>query len=81
MENQLYQYITGVITNKNQKMMIVNGMPNHIHLLIGLKPDCNLSDLIRDIKANTTKWINENNKLAGRFQWQRGFGTFLLACS
>jgi putative transposase len=80
-ENQLYQYITGIITNKNQKLMIVNGMPDHIHLLIGFKPDCNLSDLIRDIKSNSSKWINENKMLSGRFEWQRGFGAFTLAKS
>lgn len=80
-ENQLYQYITGIINHKNQKLMIVNGMPDHIHLLIGFKPDCNLSDLIRDIKSNSSKWVNENKMLSGRFEWQRGFGAFTLAQS
>ena len=59
-KEELYKYISGIILNKNQKLMIINGMPNHIHLLIGTKPNCNLSDLIRDIKANSSKWINEN---------------------
>src|SRR5690606_6233636 len=80
-KTKLYQYITGIITNKNQKLMIINGMPDHLHLLIGLKPDCNLSDLVRDIKANSSKWINENKLLPGKFEWQTGFGAFTVGQS
>ena len=80
-KDELYKYITGIITNKNQKSMIVNGMPNHIHLLIGTKPNCNLSDLVRDIKANSSKWVNENNLVNGRFEWQNGFGAFTVSQS
>ena len=78
---ELYKYISGIISNKNQKLMIINGMPNHIHLLIGLKPNCNLSDLIRDIKANSSKWVNEMNFVVGKFQWQNGFGAFTVGHS
>ena len=77
----LYQYITGIITHKNQKLMIINGMPDHIHILIGLKPDCVLSDLVRDIKANSSKWINENKFVLGKFEWQTGFGAFSVSQS
>jgi len=77
----LYQYITGIFTNKNQKLMVINGMPDHLHLLIGLKPDCNLSDLVRDIKANSSKWINENKWVVGKFEWQSGFGAFTVGQS
>ena len=80
-KTKLYQYITGIITNKNQKLMIINGMPDHLHLLIGLKPDCNLSDLVRDIKANSSKWINENKFLAVKFEWQTGFGAITVGQS
>jgi len=80
-KNELYKYITGVISNKNQKLMIVNGMPNHIHLLISTKPNCNLSDLVRAIKANSSKWINENKFVKGKFEWQRGFGAFTVSQS
>ena len=78
---ELYKYITGIISNKNQKLMIINGMPNHIHLLIGTKPNCNLSDLVRDIKANSSKWINENKFVLGKFEWQTGFGAFTVSQS
>ena len=78
---ELYQYITGVISNKDQKLMIINGMPDHLHLLIGTKPNCNLSALVRDIKANSSKWINEKRLVAGKFEWQTGFGAFTLGQS
>ena len=78
---ELYKYITGIISNKNQKLMIINGMPNHIHLLIGTKPNCNLSDLIRDIKVNSSKWINENKFVLDKFKWQTGFGAFTVSHS
>lgn len=80
-KDELYKYITGIISNKNQKLMIINGMPNHIHLLIGTKPNCNLSDLVRDIKSNSTKWINEKQFINGKFTWQTGFGAFTVSQS
>lgn len=78
---QLYKYITGIITNKSQKLIIVNGMPDHVHLLIGMKPDACLSDLVRDIKANSSKFINEQKLAVGKFDWQTGFGAFTLGYS
>ena len=80
-KDELYKYITGIISNKNQKLMIINGMPNHVHLLIGTKPNCNLSDLVRDIKANSSKWINEKQFVNGKFEWQTGFGAFTVSQS
>lgn len=80
-KEELYKYIAGIITNKNQKLYIVNGMPNHIHLLISTKPNCNLSALVRDIKANSSKWINEKQLINGKFQWQNGFGAFTASQS
>ena len=80
-KSELYKYISGIIANKDQKLMIVNGMPNHIHLLIGTKPNCNLSDLIRDIKANSSKWINEKKFTNFHFEWQTGFAAFTVSQS
>ena len=80
-KSELYKYISGIIANKDQKLMIVNGVPNHIHLLIGTKPNCNLSDLIRDIKANSSKWINEKKFTNFHFEWQTGFGAFTVSQS
>ena len=73
---ELYKYITGIITNEDQKLIVINGMPDHIHILIGLKPNKALSDLVRDIKANSSRFINEKRWIDGKFEWQTGFGAF-----
>lgn len=75
-KDELYKYITGIISNEGQKLIAINGMPNHIHILIGLKPNKSLSDLVRDIKANSSRFINEQRWIAGKFEWQSGFGAF-----
>ncbi len=80
-KEELYKYITGIINSKNQKMMVINGMPDHIHILISCKPDSNLSELIRDVKANSSKWLNDNNYVLGKFEWQPGFGAFSVGFS
>ncbi|MHA3788417.1 IS200/IS605 family transposase [Flavobacterium hauense] len=78
-KDELYKYITGIITNEGQKLIAINGMPDHIHILIGLKPSVALSNIVRDIKANSSKFINERKWIAGKFEWQQGFGAF--SCS
>ena len=80
-KEELNKYITGIITNKGQKLIAINGMPDHLHLLIGMKPDCNLSDLLRDVKANSSKFVNDKNWIMGKFEWQKGFGAFTLGHS
>ncbi len=80
-KDTLYRYITGIITKKGQKLMVINGMSDHIHILISVNPDCKLSDLVRDIKSNSSKWINENKYLTGKFEWQNGFGAFSVSQS
>lgn len=80
-KEDLYKYITGIVSNKKQKLMAINGMPDHLHLLISLKPDCALSDLVRDIKANSSKWINDNQFVSVNFEWQNGFGAFSVSQS
>lgn len=75
-EDELYKYITGIIQNKNQKLISINGMPDHIHILIGMRPTCNLSDLVREIKKSSNTFINEKKFSKFRFKWQEGFGAF-----
>ena len=75
-EDQLYKYITGIIQNKGQKMLSINGIPNHIHILIGMKPSCCLSDLVREVKKSSTEFINENRFTRNKFYWQEGYGAF-----
>jgi len=75
-EERLYQYITGIVRNKEQKMLAINGMPDHIHFLIGMKPSCCLSDLIREIKKSSNEFISDNKFSKFKFNWQEGYGTF-----
>ena len=75
-KDEIHKYITGIIRNDGQKLIEINSMPDHMHILIGLKPDMALSDLVRDIKANSSRFINEKGWLRGRFRWQEGFGAF-----
>jgi putative transposase len=75
-KDELYKYITGIVTSYNQKLIAINGMPDHVHILIGLKPDMALSELVKHIKANSSRFINEQRWIAGKFEWQKGFGAF-----
>jgi putative transposase len=72
----LQKFITGIVSTRNQKLIAINNMPDHLHLLVGLRPDFPLSDLVRDIKAGSSKFIKEQRWVAGRFSWQEGFGAF-----
>lgn len=75
-KDELYKYITGIVQNNNHKLLAINGMPDHIHILIGLRPTQSVSDLLQDIKGSSSKWINEKKLVAGKFSWQAGFGAF-----
>ncbi len=73
---ELQKYITGIVSGQKQKLIATNNMPDHLHLLVGLRPDSSLSDLVRDVKAGSSKFINEKRWIIGRFSWQEGFGAF-----
>ncbi|HSH96167.1 MAG TPA: IS200/IS605 family transposase, partial [Roseimicrobium sp.] len=79
--DELQKYITGIVTAKKHKLIAINNMPDHLHMLIGLRPDAALSDLVRDVKAGSSKFINDKRWMAGRFSWQEGFGAFSHARS
>lgn len=72
----LFKYIAGIINAKEQKPIIVNGMADHVHIFVGLNPSMRISDLVRDIKNNSSRFINEHHLLRGRFSWQEGYGVF-----
>ena len=76
---EIYKYMTTVIQDQKNKVMVINGMPDHVHLLIGLNPVIALSDLVRDAKAAASSLINDKAWVRGHFNWQRGFGAF--SCS
>jgi REP element-mobilizing transposase RayT len=75
-KDELHKYISGIIKAKDQKPIIVNGMPDHIHAFIGLLPSMTASDLARDIKNNSSNFINDKKWVRGRFSWQEGYGAF-----
>ena len=75
-EEEVYKYISGIVTGKEQKSLAVNGMPDHVHVLVGLKPAMRISDLIRDVKNNSSNFINERGWLKQKFSWQDGYGAF-----
>jgi REP element-mobilizing transposase RayT len=75
-EEDVYKYITGIIQNKGHKIIAINGMPDHIHIFIGMKPKEAISDLVRDVKKDSSKLINTKNWIRGKFNWQEGFGGF-----
>jgi putative transposase len=75
-KTELHKYIAGTIKGKKQKPIIVNGMPDHIHAFIGLRPAMAISDLVRDIKNNSSTFINNRKRVNGNFAWQEGYGAF-----
>jgi putative transposase len=75
-KEELNKYIAGIIKNKGHKPLIVNGVEDHIHVFVGLKPSMSISDLVRDIKNNSSNFINDNKWVQGKFAWQEGYGVF-----
>ncbi len=75
-KDELYKYITGILRNKGQKLLAINGMPDHIHIFIGQKPNVATSSLVKDIKIASNEFINDKKWVRGRFAWQEGSGIF-----
>ena len=80
-KKRLNQYITGIVQNHQHKMIAINGMPDHLHIVIGLRPTQSVADLLLEIKRNSSKWINKNELVREKFQWQDGYGAFSYAKS
>jgi REP element-mobilizing transposase RayT len=75
-KDELYKYITGIVQDRKHKLIIINEMPDYIHILIGLHPTQSISDLLQDIKGNSSTWINKKKLVRGKFEWQEGYGVF-----
>lgn len=73
---EIFEYIAGIIKGKNQNPIIVNGVGDHVHLFVGLRPSMSISDLVRDVKNNSSNFINSKKYVAGRFSWQEGYAAF-----
>ena len=77
----LYKYMSTIIQKNGHKVLIIGGMPDHIHILIGLRPNQALSHLVQELKRDTSAWINKNNFAKGKFAWQAGFGAMSYSYS
>ncbi len=75
-KDELYRYMTGIVQNNKHKLIAINGMPDHIHILIGMRPTQSISDLMQDIKGSSSKWINQKGFIKVKFEWQEGYGAF-----
>jgi putative transposase len=75
-KEELHQYITGIVRKNGQKLITINGMADHLHILIGLRPAMALADLVRDVKSDSSEWINKKRFVRGKFAWQEGYGAF-----
>ena len=75
-QDELYKYITGIVTNNGHKLLQIGGMPDHVHVLFGMRPTQSLSNLMQDIKGNSSLWINKKQLVRGKFSWQEGYGAF-----
>ena len=80
-KDELYKYITGIVKSNDQKLLAINGVSDHVHILLNIKPNIALSDLVRDIKANSSRFINEKRFVKGKFSWQEDFGAFSYSIS
>ncbi|MBK9730681.1 MAG: IS200/IS605 family transposase [Chitinophagaceae bacterium] len=74
--DELHKYIAGIVNDNKQKSLAVNGSTDHLHVFFGLEPSMCISDLVRDIKAGSSKWINERGFIKGKFNWQDGYAAF-----
>lgn len=75
-KDELFKYITGIIKERKNKLLSIGGMPDHVHIFIGMNPSIALSDLVRDIKSVSSGFINDRNWLRVKFRWQGGYGAF-----
>ena len=75
-KEDLHKYITGIVRNQGQKLISINGLSDHLHILIGLRPSIALADLVMDIKAESSTYVNKNRWVRGKFSWQEGYGAF-----
>lgn len=75
-QEELFKYMTGIISKRDHKLYVINGMPDHVHALVSMNPNNSPSDLMHDVKIASTTWINQHHLAHGRFSWQEGFGVF-----
>lgn len=80
-EENLHKVITTILQEYGHKMLQINGMPDHVHILFGMRPTQSLSDLMKYVKQRSSSWINDERLVGGKFSWQEGYGAFSYAKS
>ena len=80
-KEELHKYITAIIQNHSHKLIAINSVSDHIHIFIGMKPEQSVSNLLKNIKESSSRWINKKGVIRGKFRWQAGFGAFSYAHS
>lgn len=75
-QEEVYKYMSGTINSMGHKALAINGMPDHIHVFLGLHPAMAISELVKELKRSSTNFINNNDWLPSKFQWQTGFGGY-----
>ena len=78
-KTDLYKYISGIAKNEDSQILKINGIDNHVHILVKIKPSLSVSDLVCKLKTNSSKWVSENYELSYGFQWQGGFSSFSVS--
>lgn len=78
-QDELYKYITGIVSNQGQKLIIINGYRDHVHLLLGCTTSFRLDETVKEIKEHSTRWINSKIFVRGKFSWQSGYSAFSVA--
>ena len=75
-KEELFKYIAGIVKKHNHKLLAINGVSDHVHILIGIRPAQSISDLMKNIKQDSSRWINTSKISKSHFEWQEGFGAF-----
>jgi REP element-mobilizing transposase RayT len=81
LRERLYEYIGGTLRAKKGELIGIGGVADHVHILGRLSPTLAVADVIRDIKANSSRWMNEQPEVKGLFEWQKGYGAFTVSYS
>ena len=77
--DELYRYMGEIIKGEGGMLLEIGGMPDHIHIVLKLKPVSSLSEIMRKVKGKSSKWLNVQKRLTGRFSWQDGYGAFSIS--
>jgi putative transposase len=81
LRDDLYTYIGGIVRGQKGVLVEIGGMPDHLHLVTRIRPDISVAEIVRLVKANSSKWVNEQPAPGRRFAWQEGYGAFTVSPS